>query len=231
MHLKGKKGARCCVADGITNETSRTECTEGNHFLSGSVHDPVGKKKIHLGGSWCSNFWVELVDPVKTHYEDAQLKEPFDDSKQESQLDTVDSLLELEEGNCGGSSRCRTLTRHNFRSCGKTVVWRRASAKAGWSEFTGQLNELSPDYEMFAPKTDSRFRPDQRLYDDGEPVEAQKIKALLEEYQRKRKKIQKECHPKWFAKLTSRSISRKYFRQRDSCENYPQSHFEIFRME
>ena len=47
-------------------------------------------------------------------------------------------------------------------------------------------NNLTPELEKALPKTDSRFRPDLREYEKGNLIEAGKIKAKLEEEEKKR---------------------------------------------
>ncbi|KAJ1608772.1 oxysterol binding protein [Cryptosporidium canis] len=65
-----------------------------------------------------------------------------------------------------------------------------------------ELNEISDDYNpekgANMPITDSRFRPDQRLYESGDVDGAQVIKGLLEEKQRKREKSGTSAVPRWF---------------------------------
>lgn len=67
-----------------------------------------------------------------------------------------------------------------------------------------ELNEISDDYNpekgANIPITDSRFRPDQRLYESGDVDGAQVIKGLLEEKQRKREKSGTSAVPRWFVK-------------------------------
>lgn len=53
-----------------------------------------------------------------------------------------------------------------------------------FSYFTMDLNNLSPDYAAHAAPTDSRRRPDQRLYEAGRVDEAVEQKNRLEEKQR-----------------------------------------------
>ena len=66
-----------------------------------------------------------------------------------------------------------------------------------FSKLAMELNELDPSV---AP-TDSRFRPDQRLMEDGKWDEADRQKSYLENKQRnKLKKLNKEPDPIWFEK-------------------------------
>ncbi|KAH8740510.1 oxysterol-binding protein 3 [Cryptosporidium ryanae] len=67
-----------------------------------------------------------------------------------------------------------------------------------------ELNEITNDYNPSKganiPITDSRFRPDQRLYESGDIDGAQNIKGILEEKQRKRAKTGTSAKPRWFVK-------------------------------
>ncbi|XP_069381225.1 oxysterol-binding protein-related protein 6-like isoform X2 [Paralichthys olivaceus] len=58
----------------------------------------------------------------------------------------------------------------------------------GFSQYARELNELTPDLKAVLPKTDTRFRPDQRLLENGEVAEADKKKDEVEEKQRERRK-------------------------------------------
>ncbi|KAL7069391.1 putative oxysterol-binding protein [Cryptosporidium serpentis] len=67
-----------------------------------------------------------------------------------------------------------------------------------------ELNEITPDYDPNCganiPRTDSRFRPDQRLYENGDIDGAQLIKAKLEDEQRKRERTGNSAKHQWFTK-------------------------------
>ncbi|CAG8452433.1 12538_t:CDS:2 [Ambispora gerdemannii] len=72
----------------------------------------------------------------------------------------------------------------------------------GFTQFTIELNELTPDIVDFLPSTDTRFRPDQRLFEEGKVAEAEQEKSRLEQKQRDfRKHLEKigqEWKPQWF---------------------------------
>ncbi|XP_067282339.1 oxysterol-binding protein-related protein 7-like isoform X3 [Pseudorasbora parva] len=74
----------------------------------------------------------------------------------------------------------------------------------GFSQFARELNELTPDLKDKLPPTDSRFRPDQRLLEEGKVVEADKCKDEIEEKQRDRRKAMakrgEEHVPRFFIK-------------------------------
>ncbi|XP_069578090.1 oxysterol-binding protein-related protein 7-like [Brachyistius frenatus] len=58
----------------------------------------------------------------------------------------------------------------------------------GFSQYARELNELTPDLRAVLPPTDTRFRPDQRLLEEGKVTEADKKKDEVEEKQRERRK-------------------------------------------
>ncbi|XP_051797889.1 oxysterol-binding protein-related protein 7-like [Acanthochromis polyacanthus] len=58
----------------------------------------------------------------------------------------------------------------------------------GFSRYARELNELTPDLKDVLPPTDTRFRPDQRLLEEGKVTEADKRKDEVEEKQRERRK-------------------------------------------
>ncbi|KAJ3046129.1 Oxysterol-binding protein- protein 3 [Rhizophlyctis rosea] len=81
----------------------------------------------------------------------------------------------------------------------------------GFTQFTAELNELTPDLEGVLPNTDTRYRPDQRMYEEinlditsvqGRADEAEQEKSRLEQKQREyRKQLETEGRawtPQWF---------------------------------
>ncbi|ODV86705.1 hypothetical protein CANARDRAFT_196112 [[Candida] arabinofermentans NRRL YB-2248] len=79
-----------------------------------------------------------------------------------------------------------------FQDTNKTV-WKASplvkddKKKFGFTKFAATLNDISEIDRASAP-TDSRWRPDQREYENGNLDEAEKLKVVLEEEQRKRRK-------------------------------------------
>ncbi|KAJ3224530.1 hypothetical protein HK099_008329 [Clydaea vesicula] len=85
------------------------------------------------------------------------------------------------------------------------VIWRSKPAPPnhqdmyGFSYFAADLNDLTPDLTKYLPKTDTRFRPDQRKYEQGHVEEAEIEKQRLEQKQRDaRKKNEDVFAPSWF---------------------------------
>uniref|UniRef100_A0A8D0AQM2 Oxysterol-binding protein n=1 Tax=Sander lucioperca TaxID=283035 RepID=A0A8D0AQM2_SANLU len=74
----------------------------------------------------------------------------------------------------------------------------------GFSRYAIELNELTPGLKEVLPYTDTRFRPDQRLLEEGQVAEAEKKKEEIEEKQRERRKEmakKREQHiPRFFSK-------------------------------
>ncbi|KAI6224311.1 hypothetical protein M3Y99_01407900 [Aphelenchoides fujianensis] len=83
-----------------------------------------------------------------------------------------------------------------------------AAAHYGFTRFTMALNELHAADRPLLPPTDSRFRPDQRLLENGEPERAEEAKKRLEKEQRGRSAL--AHRPLWFERerdaFTGRSL-------------------------
>ncbi|XP_025080821.1 oxysterol-binding protein-related protein 6-like isoform X2 [Pomacea canaliculata] len=89
-------------------------------------------------------------------------------------------------------------------------IWRPGAMPAdhelyyGFTRFAIELNELDMEQARFLPPTDSRFRPDQRLMEEGKIQEAEIEKNRLENLQRERRKKAEEMghdqQSRWFKK-------------------------------
>ncbi|KAJ3292857.1 hypothetical protein HK104_004958 [Borealophlyctis nickersoniae] len=88
------------------------------------------------------------------------------------------------------------------------VIWRarpnpvHTQDMYGFTQFAVELNELTPDLEGLLPNTDTRYRPDQRMYEEGRSEEAEQEKLRLEQKQREyRKQLELQgvtWTPQWF---------------------------------
>ncbi|KAB7493896.1 Oxysterol-binding protein-related protein 6, partial [Armadillidium nasatum] len=88
------------------------------------------------------------------------------------------------------------------------VVWRPGSMPEdyqlyyGFTRFAMEMNELDPEHAKYLPPTDTRFRPDQRLLEEGNLASAESKKLQLEQMQRERRKKREEegatYIPMWF---------------------------------
>uniref|UniRef100_A0A8C6V5S5 Oxysterol-binding protein n=1 Tax=Naja naja TaxID=35670 RepID=A0A8C6V5S5_NAJNA len=91
-------------------------------------------------------------------------------------------------------------------------IWRPGSMPTnyehyyGFTRFAIELNELDPALKDLLPKTDARFRPDQRHLEDGNLETAAAEKQRIEEFQRCRRRYLEENNmehvPKFFKKIT-----------------------------
>lgn len=96
-----------------------------------------------------------------------------------------------------------------------------AKQKYGWTKFTVSLNEITTLENGMLPPNDSRNRPDQRNYEEGNVDEAEKLKLMLEEHQRQRRKKYEESgkiqEPMFFTKSKN---SLGYFQLKAADRNY-----------
>lgn len=110
----------------------------------------------------------------------------------------------------------------------------------GFTRFAIELNELDPQMAKLLPPTDSRFRPDQRLLEEGNISGAETVKSQLEQLQRERRKQREEMgieyQPMWFRKETTKdgkehwAYNHKYWETRTnpgfSCITFPEKLWE-----
>nr|XP_060635733.1 oxysterol-binding protein-related protein 6 isoform X4 [Anolis sagrei ordinatus] len=90
-------------------------------------------------------------------------------------------------------------------------IWRPGSMPTnyeryyGFTRFAIELNELDPALKDLLPRTDARFRPDQRFLEEGHLEAAATEKQRIEELQRNRRRYLEENHmehiPKFFKKV------------------------------
>ncbi|XP_078250024.1 oxysterol-binding protein-related protein 6 isoform X4 [Pogona vitticeps] len=90
-------------------------------------------------------------------------------------------------------------------------IWRPGSMPTnyeryyGFTRFAIELNELDPALKDLLPRTDARFRPDQRLLEEGNIEAAAAEKQRIEELQRSRRRYLEENNmehvPKFFKKV------------------------------
>uniref|UniRef100_A0ABM5EUG4 Oxysterol-binding protein n=1 Tax=Pogona vitticeps TaxID=103695 RepID=A0ABM5EUG4_9SAUR len=90
-------------------------------------------------------------------------------------------------------------------------IWRPGSMPTnyeryyGFTRFAIELNELDPALKDLLPRTDARFRPDQRLLEEGNVEAAAAEKQRIEELQRSRRRYLEENNmehvPKFFKKV------------------------------
>ena len=96
----------------------------------------------------------------------------------------------------------------------------------GFTRFAIELNEFTEDLKEELPPTDTRYRPDQRHFENGKVDEAEQEKQKIEEKQRERRREQEakgeEHQPLWFSlDKTSKSnkdwiFNNQYWTKRES---------------
>ncbi|XP_056656448.1 oxysterol-binding protein-related protein 3 isoform X3 [Monodelphis domestica] len=96
-----------------------------------------------------------------------------------------------------------------------TCIWRAHPMPKGHEQYYGftqfalELNELDSLTRPFLPPTDTRFRPDQRLLEEGNLEEAETQKQRVEQLQRERRRVMEENNlehqPRFFRKSSDDS--------------------------
>jgi oxysterol-binding protein-related protein 3/6/7 len=117
-----------------------------------------------------------------------------------------------------------------------TLLWSFPDIPEDWesiyhfTDFTLQLNMLTDDMAQILPPTDSRFRSDQRMLENGQLKQANNEKQRLEEKQRRRRKIMEdegiEHAPRYFYKYDDPEIIEK---NEDIVEYRPLHNYWEFR--
>lgn len=83
--------------------------------------------------------------------------------------------------------------------CGELVE--NYEKKFGFTKFTANLNEITEIEAGKLPPTDSRLRPDLRLYENGSSSEAEQLKLSLELNQRQRRDKNEDVKPQYFKEI------------------------------
>ncbi|KAK9766384.1 Oxysterol-binding protein 3 [Basidiobolus ranarum] len=99
---------------------------------------------------------------------------------------------------------------HNLGEDKLEIIWRAhsphpsSSEMYGFTQFAMELNEITPDIADKLPQTDTRLRPDQKLFEHGKVDEAEEEKLRVEQLQRERRKQSEIAgevwSPQWFEK-------------------------------
>ncbi|KAF7726883.1 hypothetical protein EC973_008390 [Apophysomyces ossiformis] len=110
----------------------------------------------------------------------------------------------------------------------------------GFTRFAIELNEITAIEKDKLPKTDTRLRPDQRLYENGQVDEADEEKQRIEQKQRERRKELEtsgvEWKPRWFElrpdpteseQTNSWQFNGQYWKSRESGD-WPSDLFDLW---
>uniref|UniRef100_A0A0G4HPK5 PH domain-containing protein n=1 Tax=Chromera velia CCMP2878 TaxID=1169474 RepID=A0A0G4HPK5_9ALVE len=185
------------------------------HNVRGFVADSTGKVHWRIGGRWSESIWAEPVGPLSGAL-------PSLEKSMASLRESVGTGLE-KDSRWGGVglpegvqlSAAEWAAVLEAAAVGERMeLWRPEALPEGaemfynFSQFAMELNEIAPEYDPQKgapmPPTDSRFRPDQRAWEEGDVDAAKLHKTRLEEKQRKAAKLRKggedAYHPRWFRK-------------------------------
>lgn len=81
----------------------------------------------------------------------------------------------------------------------------------GFTRFAIELNEITEDLSDVLPRTDARYRPDQRALESGDVEKAELEKHRIEEMQRNRRKELEtrgdQHQPLWFTQSKDQSFT------------------------
>ena len=67
----------------------------------------------------------------------------------------------------------------------------------GLTQFSMEINEITSLEKGRLPITDTRYRPDQTLFEHGEVEKAEEEKVRIEQFQRDRRKQYQQCNKSW----------------------------------
>ncbi|KAF3760938.1 hypothetical protein M406DRAFT_282820 [Cryphonectria parasitica EP155] len=109
-------------------------------------------------------------------------------------------------------------------------IWRvgslvdNAASTYGLTMFAAGLNEVTAIEKDKLPPTDTRLRPDQRLWEDGKLDDAESWKVKLEEAQRARRKQLEEQgvehKPRWFTKVETGAEGEEVWKLKGGKDGY-----------
>ncbi|KAL8742945.1 MAG: hypothetical protein Q9190_004650 [Brigantiaea leucoxantha] len=137
---------------------------------------------------------------------------------------------ELPLGLVGKWTSSLTLTESGTPKTSEPPLWNAAelapdvAKRYGFTTFAASLNEITPIERGRAAPTDSRFRPDQRMLEDGHFDQAEDLKPRLEEAQRQRRKAMEEAGeswtPRWFIKVEGQDGGEEVWKLREGEGGY-----------
>ncbi|AFZ79297.1 oxysterol-binding protein, putative [Theileria equi strain WA] len=184
------------------------------HKIRGLVFDKYGCPHFYLSGICSKYIFMEKVYPQasktsrKILHEDGTLN--FNKSLYKNEEDAWDAFVnEIDWNNINVVPNSkRQVWKPNVRPPGNEQYY-------GFGYITMELNELSDDYNpdkgAVMPITDSRFRPDQRAYENGNIDFASAEKRRLEEKQRAVAKSRTNSDisykPMWFDKVIDKTTN------------------------
>jgi oxysterol-binding protein-related protein 3/6/7 len=186
----------------VTNHLTKEHCLlnfrqekglfsqSSDNEVTGFVHDANGVEVFALKGNWHERLFV-LGPPAEKNLH--------------GHPEYANSLASLK------ISSSKKQEKHASSKAVSQLIWQHKAMPEdfkmnyGFNEFTLSLNDLLPSIEGLLPPTDTRFRPDQRMYEEGMAEQADIEKARLEELQRERRRLMDTDNnpwkPAWFTKV------------------------------
>eukprot|EP00375_Theileria_parva_P002289 XP_764967.1 oxysterol-binding protein [Theileria parva strain Muguga] len=178
------------------------------HKVRGLVLDKYGTHHYYISGIWSKHIFIEKVYSSASKSKNKLLNDDgsliFNKYRYKNEADAWDAFvndIDWENINVVPNTR-REVWKPFDRPDNNEDYY-------GFGYLTMQLNELTEDYDKSKgaqmPRTDSRYRPDQRLYEEGNLEEATELKKKLEDKQRAVAKDRMDNHitykPYWFTKV------------------------------
>ncbi|UKJ90376.2 hypothetical protein MACJ_001309 [Theileria orientalis] len=178
------------------------------HKVRGLVFDKFGTQHYYISGIWSERIYIEKVYPQTAKSSQKLLNDDgslhFSKYRFKNEADAWDAFvndIDWENISLVPNTR-REAWRPDERPPNNQDYY-------GFGYLTMQLNELTEDYDRTKgaqmPKTDSRYRPDQRMYENGRVDEANEEKKRLEDKQRAVAKHRADNNltykPHWFTKV------------------------------
>ncbi|KAF7459291.1 oxysterol-binding protein [Cryptosporidium felis] len=216
-----------------TSEFSLIEYQKSGWFgsdlfnIKGLVFNKDGIPVYKIGGKWDTKIWYETCSVQEDSFY-REINAKIDSDLRKGSQVTMDNFLAADNykssdtvGDLGIKNKKFYL---HILSNWDRIETVKSSYKVGWiaerkpsqsdkffgfTDMSFELNEISPQYDnsipgVIMPCTDSRFRPDQRAYENGNVEWAIKEKRRLEEKQRaeakKRTNGEADYSPMWFSK-------------------------------
>lgn len=160
------------------------------HFVEGHIFNGKKLEKI-IYGSWVKGMYSCKPEEYEKFNKDSKLKTKL-----------LNDMKKVANQTLNENAGMPVLT-YNFQIPNQRILWQEyppllhSKLYYHFSSFTMALNQMpDKDGKRLLPPTDSRWRPDQRLFENGYAKEAEETKLKIEAKQRNRKNG--EVKPLWF---------------------------------
>ncbi|KAI4838437.1 oxysterol-binding protein [Plasmodium brasilianum] len=175
------------------------------HKVRGIVCDRFKNAIFYIYGKWSQEIYIAYVKNMKRQeYSTYFFNEDGTENLKHFNRNTLNEFINNFDWQ---------FYENNMENLNGVCVWKaqkrpkHSDQYYGFNNMTVELNEITPEYDRLNGAaiacTDSRFRPDQRNYENGNIEVAMNEKQRLENKQRKNSKMYGEKNsyqPKWFYK-------------------------------